>query len=180
MKTFPLPENKAIYLLYPWVLAGLALRLWRVSLQLVMFRDETTYAYQIKHILDGTIFSDATYFTFPPAYPLLAAPFALVTGDPELAGRLVTSLAGAATAIPVYYLSRDLFGEKAAAVAAAVTALFPPLMGIGVMAEQTYGFFVALGIYLAYRALASGRARDGLYFGLAMAAAYLSRLARTS
>ncbi len=161
--------------LYLWVLAGFGLRLWRVFYQLVMWRDETAYAFEIKHVLNGTIFQDPTYYTFPPAYALLAAPVAALTGDPELAGRLITCVAGAAAAIPVYYLTRDLFGQRAAAAAAAVTALFPPLFSIGVMSESTYSLLVMLCLYLGHRAYKSGRGRDYFLFGLVMAISYLTR-----
>jgi 4-amino-4-deoxy-L-arabinose transferase-like glycosyltransferase len=170
----PRLRQASVYLM-PWVMAGLALRLWRASLQLVMFRDETTYAFQIKHLLAGTLFQDATYYTFPPAYSLLAAPFALVTGDAELAGRLVSCIMGAATAVPVYLLAREIAGLRTAVVAAAITALCPALMNIAVMSEPTYAFFVSMSVYLAWKAN-SGRSWKGyLLFGLCMGTAYLTR-----
>jgi 4-amino-4-deoxy-L-arabinose transferase-like glycosyltransferase len=130
-------KREALLLVIPFVLLGFGLRLWRALLQLVMFRDETTYAFQIKHVLHGTIFSDPTYFTFPPTYAFLAAPVALVTNDPELAGRLVSGTLGALTVVPVFYLTRDLFGTRAAAVAGFLTAIFPPFCIVGVMSEAT-------------------------------------------
>jgi len=167
--------RKLLVSLYLWVLLGFGLRILRIFYQVVMFRDETTYAYQIKHILNGTIFQDSTYFTFPPAYALLAAPLALVTGNPEISGRIISCLAGAATVIPAYYLARDLFGQRAATITAVLTALFPPLLSTAVMSEPTYCFLVTLSIYLANRAYNSGRGRDYFLFGLAMAGCYLAR-----
>jgi hypothetical protein len=170
----PRLRQASVYLL-PWVVAGLALRLWRAALQLVMFRDETTYAFQIKHLLAGTLFQDGTYYTFPPAFPLLAAPFALVTGDAELAGRLISCIMGAATAVPVYLLAREMAGLRTAVVAAAITALCPALMSSAVMSEPTYAFFVSMSVYLAWKANAGRSWKDYLLFGLCMGAAYLTR-----
>jgi len=169
------PAREVLYLLYPWVVAGMGLRLWNASLRLVMFRDETTFAYQIRHVLQGTVLQDFSYYTFPPAFAFLAAPVAYINGDPEMAGRIISSVMGAATAIPAYYLARDLFGLRTAAVAAAAVALFPPLLGAPVMEEPTYAFFVTLGACLCYRAYLTGRARSYVLFGLSMAAAYLTR-----
>jgi 4-amino-4-deoxy-L-arabinose transferase-like glycosyltransferase len=167
--------RRAFFALYIWVLLGFGLRLWRALLQVVMFRDETAFAFEIKHVLQGTIFQDGTYFVFPPAFAFLAAPIAIVTGDAELAGRLVSCIMGAATAIPVYYLTRDLFGLKAAAFAAPLAALFPVLIVAPVMSEPTYTFFIALGLYMGNRAYNTGRGRDYALFGAVMAASYLSR-----
>lgn len=167
--------EQALLFLMPWVIAGFGLRLYRALLQVVMFRDETAFAFEIKHVLQGTIFQDGTYFVFPPAIAFLASPIAAITGDAELAGRLVSCIMGAATAIPVYYLTKDLFGLRAAAIATALAAVFPPLLGTGVMSEPTYTFFIALGLYLGNRAYNTGRSRDYALFGAVMAVSYLSR-----
>ena len=151
------------------------LRMWRISSQVVMCRDETAYAYLIKHFLNGTIFQDGVYYSFPPAYPLLAVPVAAITGNPEYAGRFISILMGSAAAIPAFYLARDLFGRRAAIIAGVLMALFPPLMNCGVMSEPTYAFFIVLSLYLGNRAYNRRSLLDFFFFGLSMAAAYLSR-----
>lgn len=172
-----LEKRPSIYLLYPWVAAGFGLRLWHalINMRLAMCRDETTYAYQIKHVLNGTLLQDGSFITFPPVFALLAAPAALINGDPEMAGRIVSCVMGAAATIPAYYLARELFGLRTAAVTAALTAVFPPLLGAGVMSEPTYTFFIMLGLYLGNRAYGSGKRRDWAAFGVAMALGYLTR-----
>jgi 4-amino-4-deoxy-L-arabinose transferase-like glycosyltransferase len=114
---------------------------------------------------------------FHPLYPLAIALAEPLTGDWELAARLVSALLGALLILPAYALARALLGVEAARLAAALMVVHPALVraGTAAMSEATYAFVLACGVFTAWRALAAGPrpllVLSGLLFGLA----YLAR-----
>lgn len=66
----------------------------------LMGRDETSYAFLIKHFAYGTFLDDYIFIAFHPFYSFIASPLAMFGIDPELAGRIVSYLFGVAAVIP--------------------------------------------------------------------------------
>lgn len=170
-------KNIERYFLAGLVVACMALRLLQLHFRVVMFRDEASFAFLIKHMVDGTVLSDDSFYVFQPLLPIIAWPVAAVTKNPELAGRLVSILLGSLAVLPAYFLAKDMFGRKAAVASAVLTGLIQPLVlsSGSVMAEVPYAFTVLLGTYVAYRTYKAGSMVMYTLFGLVMGMSYLAR-----
>lgn len=94
-------------------------------------------------------------------------------------GALVLSLAGALSLIPLYFLGRDLAGERAAVCSTALMAGMPGLLLLGASGDQIILFLATLTLWLCYGAwkkgglvrplLAGIAAGVGLFFSLGFA-----------
>lgn len=90
----------------------------------------------------------------PLHFPLIAV-VEWLTGSEHLAGRLLSLLAGVASALPVFSLGRRLFSERAAWWSVGVFALWPLHVQASTTAasEAVSGFFVLVAVAAVARAL---------------------------
>jgi 4-amino-4-deoxy-L-arabinose transferase-like glycosyltransferase len=114
---------------------------------------------------------------FPPLYPMLIAALSVVTGDTEVAGRLLSVVAGSLTVIPVYLIARRLYDGRIAMLAAILTGLHPFLVQFSstMFCEPTYLALILTAIYVAMRAMDNATPGNLLAMGLLFGAAYLIR-----
>lgn len=92
------------------------------------------------------------YVHHPPLLPLLVTGTFGVFGEHEWAARLVPVVASLATVILLWLLLRDLAGERAATLGAAVMACQPMLLYIGQMVNfEPVTLPVMLAVLLCYR-----------------------------
>lgn len=112
----------------------------------------------------------------PVLYPLATALVSFAVPELEWAGRVVSLLFSVLTVLPVYMLTRDLHGRRAAQVAAAIVAVWPWLADYGcrVAPEALAVFLWFCGVWLFARALRRGSAAAALlaplvFFGLHLA-----------
>jgi len=114
---------------------------------------------------------------FPPLFPLLIAAGSLVVGSAELGGRLVSVFMGTLLCVPVYFITRDLYGRRAAPIAATLVAVHPMLIGFAasVYCESTYMALLMSAVWLSLRILRSPTTRSLLLTGATFGAAYLVR-----
>ena len=115
----------------------------------------------------------------PPLYPLFLGAVYKVTGDSIVAARLVQAVLGAASVALVWFIARTLFGRRTAYVAAALAAVYPPLV-LATVALMSESIFIPLMLVAVLAAL---YARDGgphatRWAVVAGAAAGLGMLAR--
>ena len=77
---------------------------------------------------------------FPPLFSFLIAGVALIVGDAEVAGRIVSVVFGTLLTFPVYLIGDRLFGQRVALAAAALTAFHPYLIvfSVSVFGESTF------------------------------------------
>ena len=114
---------------------------------------------------------------FHPLYPMLVAVVQRVGGDWETAGRLVATAFGVALLLPAWALARDVMGRPVALLTVALLAVHPGLVrnASAVLADSTYAFFLALGVWLGWRALAAAQRPWLVAAGAALGLAYLVR-----
>lgn len=87
-------------------------------------------------------------FSFAPLFPLLAKPFALLTGDAALALVIVSRAAGYGCLVVAYLLGRLHFGERHAfATAVAMAALPMSFLPHAPMTEPLFTFLLMLAIW---------------------------------
>lgn len=113
----------------------------------------------------------------PPLYSMLIALLTPLTGGSEVAGRLISLLAGTLLVVPIYALARAAYGPRAAAYAAFVTAVHPflVLMSTAVLSETLFVTLAVSGLALLVTTLRTGSTRAAIFTGIAFSAAYLTR-----
>lgn len=89
-------------------------------------------------------------------------------------------LLGGLLPLPVFGLTRRMFGSRRAAGIAALLAAVHPALAVSPlywssMTEPAYTFFILCGLYATWRAAESGSWRWGIAVGLAFGLAYLTR-----
>lgn len=114
---------------------------------------------------------------FHPLYPMLVAVAQWPIGDWETAGRLVSTLFGVALLVPAWALARDVLGRPVALLTAALLAVHPGLVrsAASVLADSTYAFLLATGVWLGWRALAAAHRALLPAAGVSLGLAYLIR-----
>jgi 4-amino-4-deoxy-L-arabinose transferase-like glycosyltransferase len=112
-----------------------------------------------------------------PAYPLFLATIYKVAGPGQLPVVLVQTVLFAVTCLLVFAIARLMAPESMALAAAAATALFSPLPYFGalVMTELWTTFVFTIAIWIAVRALQSGRMTLFAALGVMLGVTALSR-----
>lgn len=143
-----------------WMLLALVLltALWRwllASPARVVWGDEPFYLWIGRNWLTGrgytfTGYSDVHHTA---GYPLLSGLLYLVTGNLELASRLLFVIFGALLPLPIYGLAARLYGRGSGLLAALLVAVWPALNGAvlnwGTLTEPPYYFFIYSGLFVA-------------------------------
>ena len=134
-----------------WIvtLAALLVRLALWPLQPGLTYDGTYYLRQAERLLH----LDYQAAGFPPGYPLAVALLRLVTGDFELAGRVVNLVAGTATVALFHLWARRHLPRSLALAAALVLAVHPEMArhSVQVLSEPLYVLCIVLGFELFER-----------------------------
>lgn len=183
----PLP----LLLLLGLVLRLAAMLIWQQQFaagQAFVFGDSDSYWQLARSIAQGEPYQygspDAKIFRMP-GYPLLLAPLFLIAGGepPIWAARLLSALCGTAAIAVVYWLGRQLFGGRAALIAAAITAVYPGaiVLSVVVLSEALFVPLMLLQLALWVAAWqADQRPRSLLLAGSAGLVAAAATLVRPS
>ncbi len=106
--------------------AGFALRLFFLRYRFAVAYDEVNYAkLGVSGYLNGL--ADILHTYWSPLLPAFITFFCNFFSDYELAGRMVSVLAGMLLVVPVYFLGKTVYDQTVGIVAAAFVAIFPPL-----------------------------------------------------
>ncbi|HYN85108.1 MAG TPA: glycosyltransferase family 39 protein [Pyrinomonadaceae bacterium] len=158
-----------------WTGVALALRVALLfGVEHVITPDGVMYAGLVRALAAGR-FAEGLSTYWPPLYPALAAAASLLFADVELAGRIVSVVAGALVVVPVYRLARDSYGRDAARLAASLAALHPLLVYYStlVLTESVYTLLFACGACAGWSAVSETSARKFLTAGAIFGACYL-------
>jgi 4-amino-4-deoxy-L-arabinose transferase-like glycosyltransferase len=114
---------------------------------------------------------------FPPLFPFLIAAVSSLTGDVEIAGRIVSVVFGSLVIVPVYFIAQWMYGERTAIAASVLTGLHPYLVQFSttVFCETTYLTVVLMAVYMALRAIDAPTPRTLSTAGALYGLAYLVR-----
>src|SRR5437867_1473206 len=115
---------------------------------------------------------------FPPLFPILIALSSILTGDYELAGRVVAIVFGSALPLPAYAIASRLFNRSVGVVAALIAAFHPLLIGLSitVLSEGTYATLLLSAVYVTLRAVEDwSSTKAWALVGAAFGVAYLVR-----
>lgn len=167
--------------LWPILIFALALRLvWLVTQTSVIENEGAEYARIAQNLRDGFGYSGTmrgAQLLFPPVYPVLIAGLSFLTGNIELAARLISVAAGVLLVIPVFLLSEYVHGRRAACISALLVTLYPVLVALSAstFSECLYSTLLLAGICCALLWQGYGKTRDALLAGLFLGLAYLTR-----
>jgi 4-amino-4-deoxy-L-arabinose transferase-like glycosyltransferase len=143
----------------------------------IINRDGVRYISAAQQFAEGN-FLEGLRIEKMPFYPMLIGFFRLLVGDWELSARLISLVATVSATIPLYLLTRDLFGKNAAFWAGLAFALSPALneISLEVIRDPLFLFFVAWAVYFFWRGLSACRAFFFLLTSTSSIFALLSRI----
>jgi 4-amino-4-deoxy-L-arabinose transferase-like glycosyltransferase len=179
LRTKALKDNKftkrEITLVAGFASLALLSRLLLLRFQQVMTPDGVYYATLGKHLVAGN-FKEGLSTYYPPLYPLLVGLSSHIFRDVEAGGKMVSAMAGSLLVVPVYLLTRILYGKGAASVGALLIAINPSLNYYStlLLTESTYTLLFTTAVLMGLTALSAG----GVSFfstGLVLGACYLIR-----
>ncbi len=139
--------------------------------------DDSTYGLLTQKILKHGI-TGGYDLTFPPFLPILMAFFhKFVAFSIEDAGRIVTSLAIIFTPIPTYFLAKNLFGIRAAVIAAILIISWPMSnISFGFARPQALQtFMMTTAFFISFLALKKGNIFFYFIAGAFWGLSYLTR-----
>lgn len=135
-----------------WLVA-VAVRLVLSQGERVVWGDEPFYLWLGRNWVSGRgyAFVGRADVHHGPLFPWLAGLLYLVTGDLALSSEILYVLFGSLLVVPVYFIGKALYGQRAGLSAAALVAVFPALTASvlhwGSMTEPLYMFWVYLGLW---------------------------------
>jgi len=114
---------------------------------------------------------------YPPLFPLLIAAQNVLGIPADLAGRLISAIAGAFFVPVAFLLAYRLYGLRVARIAAVIATIHPLLVvfGAAVLTEALYLTLVWAGVYFALRARDEERYGPAIFGGILFGLAYLTR-----
>lgn len=159
------------------VLCGFAIRLYLSLTSYCISGDGAAYIGMARQFAAGN-WREPLGAVFSPLYPMLIAGMRRVVPDWEMAGNLVSALAGTAAIVSIYLLTREVFRRRDVALgAAALTAIHPDLAAYSasVRTEAGYIFLTTTAVWLLLKAVREARAPLATLAGFVAGAAYLYR-----
>lgn len=141
-----------------------------------LYSDSVIYMSMARRFLEG----QSEYLLhpmWPPLYPLISALFYLVFQDWLTAARLVSVVFGSLLVIPIYFLTRDLFGKYTAVLTSLIVILLKPLTvaSTAPLSESLVVFCFWSGFYFLWRSLRGKHLIFALLSGIFWGLAYLTR-----
>ena len=121
--------NNKIFILAGLTFLSFLLRLFTAP-PVIIYPDSCLYLSFAKSMLNGKFsfdFQGGDEAMLSPLYSIFSAGFSFFTGDIELSGVLISAIAGALLIIPVFYLARAIYNERAAWICA-VLILYSPVL----------------------------------------------------
>jgi 4-amino-4-deoxy-L-arabinose transferase-like glycosyltransferase len=152
MKLRALLETRKIILLL--FLMALGLRLVSVFTAKGIATDGCAYLW-LSEALPKMVSPQYPDLVLPPLFPTLTRLFSYIFGDVELSGRMVSCLLGSLAVFPLFFLVKDIFDTKAAALTVLFYIIHPYLLQASAEAltEATYFFLLTSIAYLAWLAI---------------------------
>jgi 4-amino-4-deoxy-L-arabinose transferase-like glycosyltransferase len=179
-------DSRQLRVFHPSVVALVAAAiLLRITLSFILPRtlrwDEPEYLLAGFNLLTGNGFSYSGYpqLHFPPLYPVIAGLLYLLIGDFETASDLVYAFSGGLLLFPVFAMTRRIYGEETAWLAAGLIAIFPALtinvLYWGTLTEPLYLLLLYAGLALLLIGLEDDRLGMFSAAGALLGLAYLTR-----
>ncbi len=144
-------------------------------------QDACGYALLGKEILKGKLYLEDYWkggrLFLQPLYPAFIGLFYFLTGDIELSAFLPSLIFGCLFLVPVYLLSKNMFGRDVAWVSLGIALVLQGMVHFSVLAltAMQYGFFRILSIYIGWMVITTHRSFWAFLCGVVFALSYLTR-----
>ena len=181
----PAPSNSVrvsqYRVLWLVVLVALGLRIgWMITEPKVIENEGAEYVRIASNLRSGHGYVGTMagpQLLFPPFYPVLIAGVSFVTGNVELAARLINLLAGTLLVLSVFLIADTVYGRRVAVISALLIAFYPLLIALSAStySECLYITLIASGLYHGLRWQESKRTRHAVLAGVFLSLAYLTR-----
>ncbi len=144
-----LESRKIFWLLF---LVCIGIRIYLFFSTFVIAQDSIMYMAMANVFLEGRFLEALEYIT-PPFYPILVAGMKLLVRDGEVAGKLVSFLAGTLVFFPLYHLGRRIFDPKVVLIGLFFLSVNPYLVRYSaeVLSESTFIFLSVMGLWLFWK-----------------------------
>jgi 4-amino-4-deoxy-L-arabinose transferase-like glycosyltransferase len=156
MKLQLLKETKvpSVVWLGAFIILGFTLRFYVFLNATTISVDSFNYVNMAKGFLEGDL-TEGINVIRRPLYPLLLGLSSNLTGDYELAGRIVSLAFGTAAIAVSFYLARSVYNERAGLFAAFFVAIHPYMVRYSgdVLTEGLYYFLVAMLVLFGLKAV---------------------------
>ena len=167
-------SEKQILLILLGITFGL--RLYAVLMAKGISYDGAGYGFMARDFLRHD-FAKGLSPALHPFYPFLIYLVSPDASHVEIAGRFISLFFGTITFIPVFYLAKEVAGQKGAILSGLFYSFHPYLVTYSgmVLSEATYWGFLALSVYFFWTALKGKRILGMIASGGFLALAYLTR-----
>jgi 4-amino-4-deoxy-L-arabinose transferase-like glycosyltransferase len=158
-----------------------ALRIfWLTTHSQIVNSDGAEYARCAENLLRGVGFVGVwsrPEVIFPPLYPILIAIVNVLLHNSELAARIMSVVCGTLLPIPVFCLTRKLYGGHVALIAALLVSVHPIFLAISTttFSESTYLILFVWALDWSFKALWGSDWKSGAIAGTFWGLAYLAR-----
>lgn len=170
-------QNKKNAVIWTMVLVALCLRLFYRSFRGCIQTDSVQYLNMAHNLFQAGGWKDL-FTGRSSGYSLPIAIFNLFGIELEMAGYLVSILAGSLIIWPITQLARDWYGWKTAVWVSILVAIHPFLVeaSLDVLPTALYSLTIITAIYYGWKALESGKRRDYILTAMLWGYTYLIRV----
>lgn len=152
------------------------LRLYAVLMAQGIANDSAAYGFMARDFMKWD-FIKGLSSPLHPLYPFLISLISPDTGQVEIVGRIISLFFGTLTLLPVYYLSKEIVGQKGAIFSCLFYSFHPYLVTYSgmLLSEATYWGLLTLSIYFFWTGLNLNRVLRIILSGFFLGIAYLTR-----
>ena len=151
-------RNRELWFLVGVLVVSLTLRARLVSIDRIVRWDEPDYLTLGRHLITGQGYSVSGRVDvhYPPLFPLVTGLLYPLTHDMKLNSDICFVVFGALFLLPLYWLTKQLFGARVAAMTTLLVCIYPPLTSSvlfwGTMIEPLYLFLLFTAFCAAWLA----------------------------
>ena len=160
------------------------MRLYKISDYLTFLGDEGRDVLVVRHMLQGDLTllgprASAGDFFLGPIYYYFMAPFLLLSNYDPVGPAVMVALAGVLTTFLVYFISKEVFSQKAGLIASVLFAVSPLVLAYSRSSwnPNLMPLITLLMLYVLYHAVKSNSRKlfltVGLLYGIAMQLHYI-------
>ena len=167
-------SEKQILLILLGITFGL--RLYAVLMAKGISYDGAGYGFMARDFLRHD-FAKGLSPALHPFYPFLIYLVSPDAGHVEIAGRFISLFFGTITFIPVFYLAKEVAGQKGAILSGLFYSIHPYLVTYSgmVLSEATYWGLLTLSVYFFWRGLSRKKVLGCIVSGACLGLSYLTR-----
>lgn len=153
--------------------AALGIRLYLFPFHDVISVDGTGYVGAARKLMSGDI-SALGYYGL---YPVMIGLIGLIGSDLETSAQLASAVMGSLLVVPLYLLGRLLFSRVTAIAACLLTIVWSSHLFVSCIVgnQAMYTTLALAGMYLVWRMFEGRSSAQGLWAGLVMGLAFLTR-----